>query len=237
MDPLFDVALSESSFGFDNRLLAGMKKLKFTHATLVQAHAWPLALAGKDLMVRARTGSGKTAAYVLPILHKILKAASIASNGSSLKNIQVLILVPTTELVSQVCSQIKTLASVCPEITTERLNHDEDASTIALLKHVPDIVVGTPGKMVHFLPQLDLTCIHTIVVDEADLVLSYGYEQDVKTVFTTLPKICQSFLMSATLSPELDALKRTLLHNAATVKLEEGAADGNLKQFFIPGRF
>ncbi|RLO02102.1 hypothetical protein DYB28_014775, partial [Aphanomyces astaci] len=107
----------------------------------------------------------------------------------------------------------------------------------ALLRDLPDILITTPSRLVVHLDagNVDLKhSVHTVVMDEADMILSFGYGDDVKKIFNALPKICQHFFMSATLSPELDALKKALLHNPAVVKLEEGSSDGKLTQYYLP---
>ncbi|OQS04721.1 DEAD/DEAH box RNA helicase [Thraustotheca clavata] len=227
-----DVPFSACGFGLDKRLSKACAKLQFVHATLVQKHCIPLALQGKDLLVRARTGSGKTAAFSLPVLQKILAA------NSNKKGIKAIILVPTKELVDQTRAHIWELMYYCRDvISVLGLSGQSVSAQQALLRDIPDILISTPSRLVIHLEagNVDLkSSVHTIVMDEADLVLSFGYGEDVKKIFNALPKICQHFFMSATLSPELDALKKVVLHNPAIVKLEEGHTDGKLQQYYLP---
>ncbi|OQR82808.1 DEAD/DEAH box RNA helicase [Achlya hypogyna] len=229
-----DVPFSACDFGLDKRLSKACAKMQFVHATLVQKHCIPLALQGKDLLVRARTGSGKTAAFCLPVLQKIL-AAHVPN---SKKSIKALILVPTKELVDQTRAHLWELMYYCRDIVSVLgLSGQSVSAQQALLRDVPDILISTPSRLVVHLEagNVDLkSSVHTVVMDEADLVLSFGYGDDVKKIFTALPKICQHFFMSATLSPELDALKKAVLHNPAVVKLEEGHSDGKLQQYYLP---
>ncbi|KAI9915980.1 hypothetical protein PsorP6_008407 [Peronosclerospora sorghi] len=226
---------AECNFGLDRRLSKAVAKLRFVHPTLVQMHAVPLALQGKDLLVRARTGSGKTAAFALPLLHKILQHKQDKSNAEPA--VRALVLVPTKELVEQIRRHMMELMYYCQDtVTLLALGGQSMSGQQALLRDVPDVIVATPGRLVAHLEAGNLTLkdsVDTVVIDEADLVLSFGYGENIRTIFNALPKACQTFCMSATLSPELEKLKRSVLHNPAVVKLEEGATDGKLQQFYL----
>lgn len=210
--------------------------MRFVHATLVQVHCIPLALQGKDLLVRARTGSGKTAAFALPLLHKILQQKK--DTPVCEPAVRALVLVPTKELVEQTRHYIMELMYYCQDtISLLALGGKSINVQQALLRDIPDILVSTPGRLVAHLEAGNLTLknsVQTVVIDEADLVLSFGYGEDIRMIYNALPKACQTFCMSATLSPELEKLKRSVLHNPAVVKLEEGATDGKLQQFYLP---
>ncbi|KAE9034134.1 ATP-dependent RNA helicase [Phytophthora rubi] len=227
---------AECEFGLDRRLTKAVAKMRFVHATLVQVHCIPLALQGKDLLVRARTGSGKTAAFALPLLHKILQHKQDAP--ASEPAVRALVLVPTKELVEQTRRHMMELMYYCQDtVSLLALGGQSMNAQQALLRDAPDVLVATPGRLVAHLEAGNLTLkdsVQTVVIDEADLVLSFGYGEDIRTIFNALPKACQTFCMSATLSPELEKLKRSVLHNPAVVKLEEGATDGKLQQFYLP---
>lgn len=227
----------ECDFGLDQRLIKAIQKLNYTHATLVQVHCIPLALQGKDLIVRARTGSGKTAAFALPLIHKILvqkesKGASIASQSVT----QAIILVPTRELVDQVREQLWELMHYCRNrIALLALNGQSMNIQQSLLRDTADILISTPGRIVAHLEakNFDPSSVHTLIIDEADLILSFGSKTDLCSIFDHLPKAVQILCMSATLSPELRALKKSVFHNAAILKLEEQVTDGKLQQFYL----
>ncbi|ETK87820.1 hypothetical protein F441_07948 [Phytophthora nicotianae CJ01A1] len=227
---------AECEFGLDRRLTKAVAKMRFVHATLVQVHCIPLALQGKDLLVRARTGSGKTAAFALPLLHKILQHKQDAPACEPA--VRALVLVPTKELVEQTRRHMMDLMYYCQDtVSLLALGGQSMNAQQALLRDAPDVLVATPGRLVAHLEAGNLTLkdsVQTVVIDEADLVLSFGYGEDIRTIFNALPKACQTFCMSATLSPELEKLKRSVLHNPAVVKLEEGATDGKLQQFYLP---
>lgn len=226
-------------FGLDRRLTKAVAKMRFVYATLVQVHCIPLAMQGKDLLVRARTGSGKTAAFALPLLHKILQQKQDQSSAGALQpSVKALVLVPTKELVEQIKKHMSELMYYCNDVVSLlALGGQSMNAQQALLRDVPDIVVATPGRLVAHLEAGNLKLkdsVQTLVIDEADLVLSFGYGEDIRTIFNHLPKACQNFCMSATLSPELEKLKKSVLHNPAVVKLEEGETDGKLQQYYLP---
>ncbi|KAG0636313.1 P-loop containing nucleoside triphosphate hydrolase protein [Tuber brumale] len=216
-----DADTSFAAFGLDPRLLQGMAKQNFSHPTLVQAKAIPLALEGKDILARAKTGSGKTAAYLLPVLQAILKRKETSEE----RFISALILVPTRELAQQVHKVIESLAAYCGK-HIRSINLAQNISEKvqqSLLSEKPDVIVSTPSRvLVHINISKSLTSQLThLVIDEADLVLSYGYEDDLQGVSKALPKGLQTFLMSATLTTEVETLKSLFCRNPAVLRLEE----------------
>lgn len=225
----------DQDFGLDKRLVKALSKLGFTYPTLVQSKSIPLALQGKDLLVRARTGSGKTIAFALPTLHKLLMCKASSETWSN--KVFAVILVPTKELCKQIEKNIEDLIYYCRDIVKIcSLLDDNPTITQFKLQSKPDIIVSTPAKLVFQLKsgKIDLSQAKMMIMDEADLVLSFGYADDIQTITSKMPKIFQGLLMSATLSPELDKFKRVVLHNPAVLKLEESTAVGNLLQFYLP---
>ncbi|CAG8471484.1 15890_t:CDS:10 [Acaulospora morrowiae] len=221
----------------DPRLSRALSKLNFHKPTPVQVKAIPLALSGKDILARARTGSGKTAAYCLPIIQKILNAKEAKSSTDSAK-IRSIILVPTRELAEQVTRHINSFIVYC----SKEVRVVNIANTIpvhlqkSILAESPDIVVTTPSRaLANFEAQnLDVrTTLESLVIDEADLVLSYGYEEDVQKILTYLPKIFQCYLMSATLTKDIDRLKHLLLRNPVILTLHEENEVNQLTQYCV----
>ncbi|RPB02149.1 DEAD-domain-containing protein [Choiromyces venosus 120613-1] len=216
-----DADTSFAAFGLDPRLLQGITKQNFSYPTLVQAKAIPLALEGKDILARAKTGSGKTAAYLLPVLQAILKRKETSEE----KFTSALILVPTRELAQQVHKVIESLAAYCGK-HIRSINLAQNISEKvqqSLLSEKQDIIVSTPSRaLAHINISKSLTSQLThLVIDEADLVLSYGYEDDLQGVSKALPKGLQTFLMSATLTTEVETLKSLFCRNPAILRLEE----------------
>eukprot|EP01084_Bolivina_argentea_P248285 415283_1 len=225
-----------NELGLDQRLVKGLAKAGFIYPTPVQSSCIPLALEGKDLLVRARTGSGKTAAYGLPVLQKILHTEVTDTR----KAVRAIVLVPTRELCEQVKQQLSALAAFCGDaIDIVSLSGDNVKAQRARLRDSPNVVISTPSRLVGHLDagDLELTeCLETIVVDEADLVLSFGYRDDMRTLTARLPNICQGFLVSATMNQDLNDLKRIILQNPVVVKLDSGQTDGPppLTQLYLP---
>eukprot|EP00756_Hemistasia_phaeocysticola_P000501 Hpha_TRINITY_DN10351_c0_g2::TRINITY_DN10351_c0_g2_i1::g.116174::m.116174/K14810/DDX56, DBP9; ATP-dependent RNA helicase DDX56/DBP9 len=198
-------------FGLDPRLLQGIQDLGFKEPTLIQASTIPLALAGKDVLARAGTGSGKTGAYAIPVCERFLATSKKSSSP------RVLVVVPSRELCHQTA-----------EVFTALLGHSGfdvrivdvsavDASAWAGGK--PDIVIGTPSTLLTHLKQgsFSLDEVHSCVVDEADALLGRPIMKRLRCLY---PTTAQTYLMSATLSPGVLELKRLLLNHPVVVKLE-----------------
>jgi ATP-dependent RNA helicase DDX56/DBP9 len=231
---LFDqeVTWAQNTFQLDRRLVKGVLRMGFTYPTLVQSKAIPLALEGKDMLIRARTGSGKTVAFALPIMNKVL---SLNGNNKS-NNIKAVVLAPTKELVKQIEKVISDLTYYCKDFLSFYAIHEDNQKLIDFhIQNCPDILVSTPAKLVTQLEKkkIDLSTVNMVIVDEADLILSYGYKQDMNTILSHLPKIFQGIFLSATLSAELEKFKKLVLHNPVILKLEEEKSKGNLVQFFL----
>ncbi|KAK4128434.1 DEAD-domain-containing protein [Parathielavia appendiculata] len=227
--------LTFADLGLDPRLVQAVAQQSFEKPTLVQRKAIPLALQGQDVLCKAKTGSGKTAAYVLPVLSSILKRKITDPTPFTAG----LILVPTRELADQVFKAIEHFSAFCAkDMHAAKLTENvSDAVQRSLLANVPDIVVSTPARAWHSVNSaaLSLAKLQYLILDEADLVLSYGYDEDMENISRSLPKGVQTIMMSATLSAELDALKGIFCRNPTVLDLQEefGAEDEKLTQFYV----
>ncbi|ALC49040.1 Hlc [Drosophila busckii] len=208
----------------DQRILKAIAQLGWQQPTLIQSTAIPLLLEGKDVVVRARTGSGKTATYALPLIQKILNSKLNASEQC----VSALVLAPTKELCRQSRQVIEQLAESCGKVVrvADIAGSSNDAVTQRhALSERPDIVVSTPAKILAHAEAgssvVDLKNIQTLVVDEADLIFAFGYEKDFKKLIKFLPPIYQAVLVSATISDDVVRMKGLCLHDAVTLKLEE----------------
>lgn len=224
----------QRDFGLDRKILKGISKLGFLYPTMVQAKCLPIILQGKDVLVRARTGSGKTYAFIIPILHKIItqKEAEINPRPS----IKALILAPTKELCKQIEVHTNDIMYYCRDhVTICSLSDDSSSVQQYRLNAKPDIVITTPARLVNLLQTntVNLLNVNTLIIDEADLVLSFGYADDVQAILSKMPKIYQGLLFSATLSPELEKFKKVILHNPAVLKLHETTQSGHLLQMYL----
>lgn len=207
--------------GLDDRVLKAVADLGWSQPTLIQEKAVPLALEGKDLLARARTGSGKTAAYALPVIQRLLDSKQSVRE----QDVRALILVPTKELGQQVQTMIRQLTTYCSrDVRVADISGKTDLSAQRpILMEKPDVVVSTPSRILAHLNAQNLvlhSSLEMLVVDEADLLFSFGFEADLKNLLCHLPKIYQSFLMSATFTEEVQALKELLLHNPVILKLQ-----------------
>ncbi|XP_047991943.1 probable ATP-dependent RNA helicase DDX56 [Leguminivora glycinivorella] len=218
------------------RLFQAIAQLAWSEPTLIQETAIPLLLEGKDVLMRARTGSGKTAAFTIPVIQKILHL----NNTSKHQCIRALILSPSKELCGQIASVIADLTLKCArEVRCIDISANGDMQTQkALLSDKPDIVVATPSKALAHLKAGNMRLkedLAMLVVDEADLVFSFGYEDEIKELLGHLPKIYQAVLASATLSEDVLSLKKIVLRNPVTLKLEEPelAAGSKLQHYHV----
>ncbi|XP_062384115.1 probable ATP-dependent RNA helicase DDX56 [Sardina pilchardus] len=207
--------------GLDDRLLKAVADLGWAQPTLIQEKAIPLALEGKDLLARARTGSGKTAAYAVPVIQRILMSKQTVREQA----VRALILVPTKELGQQVQTMVRQLTAFCArDVRVADISSKADISAQKpILMEKPDVVVGTPSRVMAHINAQNLvlhSSLEMLVIDEADLVFSFGFEADLKSLLCHLPKIYQAFLMSATLNEDVQALKELVLHNPVTLKLQ-----------------
>ncbi|KAK2753079.1 ATP-dependent DNA/RNA helicase [Onygenales sp. PD_40] len=223
------------AFKLDPRLLQALTQEKFTKPTLIQAEAIPLALDGKDVLARAKTGSGKTAAYLLPILQSILQKKS---SDPTRKSVSSLILVPTRELAEQVHNTVLSFSAFAgKDIRSANLTQKvSDAVQRSTLADLPDVVISTPARAIANINSSALSLEHLshLVIDEADLVLSYGYEEDMQSLAKAAPRGVQTFLMSATLTSEVDTLKGLFCRNPVILKLEEKEDEGaGISQFAV----
>eukprot|EP00793_Prasinoderma_coloniale_P000302 PRCOL_00005286-RA len=217
----------DAALGLDARLSRALRKRGLTAPTLVQARVVPLALQGRDVVCRARTGSGKTLAYLLPMMHKILQAGG-ADGGT-----QGLVLVPSRDLTAQVKTEANALAEHCGgSISVAALTAGLSAAAVrSLLAARPALLVATPGRLAAAVregsvPRAALAALKTLVLDEADLLLSYGYEEDITLLADAVSRSCQCLLVSATTSPDVDRLKKLVLHSPVTLTLVEPGAAG-----------
>ncbi|XP_076758657.1 putative ATP-dependent RNA helicase DDX56 [Xylocopa sonorina] len=206
----------------DDRILKAVAKLGWLEPTLVQEKAIPLMMEGKDILIRARTGSGKTAAFAIPLIQKIL----LNKRTQSKQEIKGLIVAPSKELCKQIHDVIISLTIKCSrEVKAVNVSPQVDLSAQKpLLAENPDIVIGTPSRLLQHLKAKNMKLKHsleTLIIDEADLIFSFGYETEVKNLLSYLPTVYQAALASATLSEDVVTLKKLVLRNPAILKLEE----------------
>jgi ATP-dependent RNA helicase RhlE len=201
-------------------ILKAVREQGYETPTAIQEQAIPLVLAGHDLLGGAQTGTGKTAAFTLPVLHRLSMARS-AQNKFGGTGIRALVLTPTRELAAQVEESIRTYGKYLQLSSTVIFGGVGMNPQISKLKKGVDILVATPGRLLDLLQQgmLDLGQVQMLVLDEADRMLDMGFIHDVKKVLAVVPKEKQSLLFSATFSDEIRELAASLLKNPQSVQV------------------
>src|SRR3954449_379308 len=199
-------------------LLRGVRELGFTRATPIQEQAIPPALEGKDLLACAMTGSGKTAAFLLPILHRLMARPRGVTRA--------LILTPTRELAAQIEEHLRQLAVHTPLAGAAVFGGVGMGPQEHAFRSGVDVIVATPGRLLdHFKqPYAKLDRLEVLVLDEADRMLDMGFLPDIRRVLKHLPARRQTLFFSATMPGPIQALSRELLHDAASINLERRSA-------------
>jgi ATP-dependent RNA helicase RhlE len=200
-------------FGLDQPLLLGVRDMSWKDATPIQEQAIPAVLGGRDVIGLAQTGTGKTAAFLLPILNRLLPGHTGATRA--------LILAPTRELASQIDDARVGLTyhtAISGALVLGGANADTQERA---LKAVPDIVIATPGRLLDFLfrnlPKLDK--IEILVLDEADRMLDMGFMPDIEKILRRLPEKRQNLLFSATMPPPIEKLAREIMTDPLVITI------------------
>jgi superfamily II DNA/RNA helicase len=212
-----------SSLGLYVPLLRALSEKNYLAPTPIQAAAIPVILRGGDVRASAQTGSGKTAAYALPILQKLL-----ADRGDLTHYVEVLILVPTRELAMQIGESFRSYARYSPaqiKVLTVYGGVSINPQMIAL-RNGANIVVATPGRLLDLVNQnsLRLTAVTTLVLDEADKLFELGFADELTRVLQQLPTRRQTLLFSATFPPAVQTLAETILRNPTRIDIEPAVA-------------
>ena len=202
-------------------LLRALAEEGYEQPTPIQEAAIPVALAGEDLLATAQTGTGKTAAFALPILQNLTPPER---KGRRL--IRALVLAPTRELALQIDASFRTYGRHLPFRTAVVLGGVSAVPQIEALRHRADIVVATPGRLLDLYRQghARLDCVETLVLDEADRMLDMGFAPDVRRIVGTLPRQRQTMMFSATLSAEIAGLSSDMLRNPSMVAVTPAAS-------------
>ena len=201
-------------------ILQAVQEQGYDTPTPVQAQAIPIVLAGHDLLAGAQTGTGKTAAFMLPILHK-LNLSEAGRNKFGGKAIRALVLTPTRELAAQIQESAKDYGKYLSLQSTVVFGGVGMKPQVDRVKRGVDVLVATPGRLLDLQGQglLDLASIEILVLDEADRMLDMGFIHDVKKILALVPKEKQSLLFSATFSDEIRDLAATLLRNPQSIQV------------------
>ncbi len=205
-------------FDFEPALLDAIESMNFQECTPIQEKSIPLLLEGKDLLGVAQTGTGKTAAYLLPVLNKL------SSGNYPSDSINCVIMVPTRELAQQIDQQVEGFSYFLPVSSVavyggnDGIRYEQERRGFSM---GADIVVATPGRLISHisLGNVDLSKVSFFILDEADRMLDMGFYDDIMQIVKKLPANRQNLLFSATMPPEIQRLAVNILHNPVEVKL------------------
>lgn len=205
-----------SALSLEPALLANLEQLGYQFMTPIQAEALPSVIAGKDVLGKARTGSGKTATFGLGLLHHLQVERY---------RVQSLVLCPTRELADQVAGEIRRLARSIHNIKVLTLCGGMPfGPQVGSLEHGAHIIVGTPGRVEEHVRKgnLDLSHVTSLVLDEADRMLDMGFQESLSNIVADIPTQRQTLLFSATFPPAIEQLAKSMMQSPVTVEIEEG---------------
>ncbi|WP_008312463.1 DEAD/DEAH box helicase [Leptolyngbya sp. PCC 6406] len=209
--------MSFETLGLAAGILRAVEDQGYSTPTPIQAKAIPLVLEGKDLMASAQTGTGKTAGFTLPILHKLASAG----RGQGRRPPRALVLTPTRELAAQVAESIATYGKYVPLRTAVVFGGVKIQPQIHKLQRGVDVLVATPGRLLDHVGQrtVDLSQVEVLVLDEADRMLDMGFIHDIRRLLNELPAERQTLMFSATFSNEIKKLADDILRDPVLVEV------------------
>lgn len=202
----------------EDEILDGLYDMNFEEMTPVQEHTIPVILEGRDVIGCAQTGTGKTAAYTLPLLNRLL------IEGNEQNVVKALIIVPTRELAQQIDQQFQGFSYYLPVSTTVVYGGGDgkgwDIQKRGMLMG-SDVVIATPGRMISHLQNsgVDLSQVECLILDEADRMLDMGFSDDILKIISYLPRERQTVMFSATLPPKIRELAKSILRNPAEINI------------------
>ena len=208
------------TLGLSDPLLQGILATGYTAPTDIQSRAIPIALEGKDIIATSKTGSGKTAAFVLPILHRLVQRTEAQKKEH---HIRALILTPTRELAQQIEDSISTYGRFVHARTVAIYGGTNMQNQIKHLHRGVDMVVATPGRLLDLLQQkhVNLSRVDVLVLDEADRMFDMGFIQDVKRIVSHTPKDRQTMMFSATIFKEVRELMSAIQKHPVLIEIGE----------------
>lgn len=212
--------LSFADFLLHPLLLRSIEETGYTHPTPIQTQAIPVVIDGRDVMGAAQTGTGKTAAFTLPILHRLMPHAS-ASASPARHPVRALILAPTRELADQVGKSVKRYSAKTPLRSAVVFGGVDIAPQRDTLRRGCEVLVATPGRLLDHIEQKNITLnmVQLLVLDEADRMLDMGFLPDLARIISLLPLSRQTLLFSATFSNEIRKLGRTYLKQPVEIEV------------------
>ena len=227
-EPTPQATITFADFGLDPLIQKAVSEQGYTSPTPIQAQAIPHVLLGQDLMGAAQTGTGKTAAFVLPIIQRILRHAS-SSASPARHPIRALVLTPTRELAVQVAENAANYSRHTDLRSAVVYGGVDMKEQVATLRGGIEILIATPGRLLDHIGSkvANLSQVELLVLDEADRMLDMGFLPDLQRIINLIPAQRQTLLFSATFSPEIKKLAQSYLRNPVTVEVarQNAAAD------------
>ncbi|MBW2271551.1 MAG: DEAD/DEAH box helicase [Deltaproteobacteria bacterium] len=216
--------------GLDSSILRGVRAAGFIEPRPIQVETIPAALAGRDVLGLAQTGTGKTAAFALPLLHRLA--------GEQRRGPRVLVLAPTRELATQIDAEIRTLARFTQVRAVTVFGGASANGQIKALRKNPEIVVGCPGRILDLMGRgaLRLGGVESVVLDEADHMFDMGFLPDLRRILKALPTKRQNLLFSATMPREIRSLADGLLKDPKVVELSHSSPATTIDHALVPVR-
>jgi ATP-dependent RNA helicase RhlE len=213
--------VSFDQFDLAPQVLQAVHDAGYTHPTPIQAQAIPLALAGRDLIGLAQTGTGKTAGFTLPIVHRLLTEPLVDESGAPVRRVRALILVPTRELAAQVEESFRKYGKHSDLRVIPIYGGVSMDAQLKTLKQGVDVVVATPGRLIDHMERetVSLSDLEVLVLDEADRMLDMGFAPQLNRIVREVPPYRQTLLFSATMPPEVEALARKYLRKPLVVQV------------------
>ncbi len=211
------MTMTFADLGLAPVLLRALNEEGYTSPTPIQAQSIPLLLEGRDVLGMAQTGTGKTAAFALPLLHRLAADPRPAPKGGA----RVLVLAPTRELVSQIAAGFERFGAHLPLRVTTIFGGVSQFHQVNALNEGVDIIVAAPGRLLDLVDQglCDLSALEALVLDEADQMLDMGFAKPIERLVATLPTDRHTLLFSATMPKSIAALAETLLRDPANVEI------------------
>jgi ATP-dependent RNA helicase DeaD len=226
-DEIFSETVTFKSLGLRDSVLKGIEACGFNKPTGIQATLIPVALTGKDILGQAKTGTGKTAAFGLPLLHMCDKDTPF----------QALVLAPTRELAIQITAEINELGKFTPIRAVTVYGGQRIHSQAEKLAKGPQIIVATPGRVIDMVERghLNFASVKCCVLDEVDRMLDIGFREDIRRVLKMTPERRQTIFVSATISPDIERLARQYMHEPEKLVVASGSLTVSLvKQYHLP---
>lgn len=223
---IFDTQTTFADLGLRSSVLKGIAAAGFEKPTLVQSQLIPAILTGRDVIGQAKTGTGKTAAFGLPLYH--MATRGLAS--------QSLILAPTRELAIQIAHELEELGKFTPIQVAPIYGGQRISSQAQKLSHAPEIIVGTPGRVMDMVERrlLNFSNVKFAVLDEVDRMLDIGFREDIRKILAMCPKERQTILVSATISPDIERLARSYMRDPLKLTVTAGSLTVSLvKQMYL----